>query len=282
MAAMKGIDLFAGCGGMSLGFLNAGFDIMLAVDVWQAAGEIYRRNIQNVDFLLQDIRKLDIGTLKKYNPDIIIGGPPCQDFSSAGNRNGNGAHADMTYVFSEVVCKLSPDWFVMENVQEVAKSLVFSEAKELFKENQYGLTEVKLNASYFGVPQNRIRLFLIGKKNEKEGFLTRFIKEEITKKSSSTPLTIREFFGDRIDTQYYYRHPRSYSRRGIFSIDEPSPTIRGVNRPIPKNYKIHTGDACKDLSMDSLWILGDVSSGDFIYGLVRLPPTEKALSFLVP
>ena len=51
-----------------------------------------------------------------------------------------------------------------------------------------------------------------------------------------------------MNTEYYYRHPRSYARRGIFSIDEPSATIRGVNRPIPNNYSIHPGDATKDLS----------------------------------
>jgi DNA (cytosine-5)-methyltransferase 1 len=55
-------------------------------------------------------------------------------------------------------------------------------------------------------------------------------------------MTIRDYLGDKLNLQYYYRHPRSYARRGIFSIDEPSPTIRGVNRPIPPNYKLHSGD----------------------------------------
>jgi DNA (cytosine-5)-methyltransferase 1 len=57
-------------------------------------------------------------------------------------------------------------------------------------------------------------------------------------------MTIRDYFGDSLGIEYYYRHPRSYKRRGIFSIDEPSPTIRGVNRPIPKTYKLHSGDLC--------------------------------------
>lgn len=55
-------------------------------------------------------------------------------------------------------------------------------------------------------------------------------------------------FGDTLGTEFYYRHPRSYARRAIFSIDEPSPTIRGVNRPIPKTYQVHPNDACHDLS----------------------------------
>ena len=61
-------------------------------------------------------------------------------------------------------------------------------------------------------------------------------------------MTIREYLGDEFDTEFYYRHPRSYARRGIFSIDEPSPTVRGVNRPIPATYQIHPGDATDDLS----------------------------------
>lgn len=57
-----------------------------------------------------------------------------------------------------------------------------------------------------------------------------------------------QYCGDAITTQYYYRHPRNYSRRAIYSIHEPSPTIRGVNRPIPQGYKGHPADAIADLT----------------------------------
>ena len=55
-------------------------------------------------------------------------------------------------------------------------------------------------------------------------------------------MTIRDYLGDSLGLDYYYRHPRNYSRRGVFSIDEPSPTVRGVNRPLPPGYKKHSGD----------------------------------------
>lgn len=55
----------------------------------------------------------------------------------------------------------------------------------------------------------------------------------------------REYFGDELGFEYYYRHPRNYNRRAIFSIDEPAPTMRGVNRPVPKGYPGHPNDACK-------------------------------------
>ena len=62
---------------------------------------------------------------------------------------------------------------------------------------------------------------------------------------SSKPMTMRDYFGDTLGIEFYYRHPRSYVRRGIFSIDEPSPTVRGVNRPMPAGYQIHPNDPIK-------------------------------------
>ncbi len=55
-------------------------------------------------------------------------------------------------------------------------------------------------------------------------------------------MTIRDYLGDSLGLDFYYRHPRNYNRRGVFSIDEPSPTVRGVNRPIPSGYKINSCD----------------------------------------
>ena len=60
-------------------------------------------------------------------------------------------------------------------------------------------------------------------------------------------MTVKDYFGDKIDIEYYYRHPRSYARRGIFSVNEPSPTIRGVNRPLPSGYTLHHNDPVKSL-----------------------------------
>ena len=59
---------------------------------------------------------------------------------------------------------------------------------------------------------------------------------------TTEPMTVRDYLGDSLDITHYYRHPRNYSRRAVFSVDEPSPTVRGVNRPIPKTYKMHPKD----------------------------------------
>jgi DNA (cytosine-5)-methyltransferase 1 len=90
------------------------------------------------------------------------------------------------------------------------------------------------------VPQFRKRYFLIGELYAENDALSFYLEKNL----SEQPMTILDYLEDSLGIEFYYRHPRSYQRRGIFSIYEPSPTIRGVNRPIPKTYKKHQGDAC--------------------------------------
>ena len=174
---------------------------------------------------------------------MIIGGPPCQDFSSAGLRNEDNGRGNLTLSFAHIVSSISPEWFVMENVATIIKTNKLLEAKAIFKEAGYGLTQVVLNAALCGVPQKRKRFFLIGKLKEKSDFILPLILQNLSKKEMS----VKDYFGDKIDIEYYYRHPRSYARRGVFSVNEPSPTIRGVNRPIPSGYPIHANDPVKSL-----------------------------------
>lgn len=236
---MRVIDLFAGCGGMSLGFINAGCDVVAAYDNWQPAVETYRRNFTHPIFHY-DLSNFDeiCESFKQFAPDMVIGGPPCQDFSSAGKRDESLGRADLTISFAQIVAAIGPKWFVMENVDRAAKSGTLAIALGLLKEAGYGLTKTVLDASLCGVPQQRKRLFVIGELGGQDESLAFYL----AKNQTSKPLTVKEFLGDLIDVPYYYRHPRSYLRRAIFSVDEPSPTIRGVNRPIPKGYPGHPGD----------------------------------------
>ena len=100
----------------------------------------------------------------------MIGGPPCQDFSSAGKRQSEGKRADLTLVFSNLVCKISPEWFVMENVPQVQKSKVFLDSESFFRKAGYGISKAKLDSSYYGVPQKRERVFVVGKNTQKMDF----------------------------------------------------------------------------------------------------------------
>lgn len=237
----KVIDLFSGGGGLSQGLSNAGFEIVAAFDNWDAAINFYRKNIPD-----HPIEKLDLldskaatAHLRKYDFNMIVGGPPCQDFSSAGKRNENGGRANLTLSFAETINILRPDYFIMENVDRAQKTKTFAEALAIFKEAGYGLTVTVLDASLCGVPQKRKRVMVFGMLNGTDNILIPSIREN----QSSKPMTIRDYFGEKLGIEYYYRHPRSYARRAVFSIDEPSPTIRGVNRPVPQGYPGHPGDA---------------------------------------
>lgn len=239
---MKIVDLFCGCGGLSLGFQNAGFEIVAAYDKWQAALSVYQKNFEHECKML-DLSNVEdcVAEIESKHPDMIIGGPPCQDFSSAGKRDEDNGRGDLTVNYAQIINRICPKWFVMENVERITKTKKLIDAKKIFKEAGYGLSWQVLDASKCGVPQKRKRFFMIGKLHEQDDFMVPFLQSGLSK----TSMTLREYFGDSLGVEYYYRHPRSYARRGIFSIDEPSPTVRGVNRPMPKGYEIHDNDPIK-------------------------------------
>lgn len=116
---MKIVDLFCGCGGLSLGFQNAGFEIIAAYDKWQAALSVYQKNFKH------ECKMLDLSNIEKSiaeigskHPDMIIGGPPCQDFSSAGKRDEDNGRGDLTVNYAQIINKIRPKWFVMETLSE--------------------------------------------------------------------------------------------------------------------------------------------------------------------
>ncbi len=236
---MNTVDLFCGCGGLSLGFEQAGYKIMAAYDNWDDAIAIYKENFSHPIFK-QDLS--DVGStvneLKDYSLDMIIGGPPCQDYSSAGQRNEDNGRGVLTVSYAQIVSLIKPEWFVMENVERILKTHKLQEARAIYKEAGYGLTQVVLNASLCGVPQNRKRFFLIGHLGDCDDFLLDYLRKNLSEKE----MTLRDYFGENLGFNYYYRHPRNYNRRAIFSIDEPSPTIRGTNCDIPPTYKLHPAD----------------------------------------
>ena len=166
----KVIDLFAGAGGMSLGFQQAGFDIVAAFEKWPVAAECHRANLDHPVYET-DLSNVEeaVSVISALMPDVIIGGPPCQDFSSAGKRVEAG-RAGLTESFARIVAEVRPTCFVMENVANARKSNAYAVARSIFKAAGYGLTEVVLDASYCGVPQRRKRFFCIGMLGREDGF----------------------------------------------------------------------------------------------------------------
>lgn len=236
---MKVVDLFAGCGGLSLGLGRAGHDVIAAIDNWDPAIAVYKANFEH-EILKQDLSDVpsSIALVNKFKPELIAGGPPCQDFSSAGLQNYSGTRADLTYKFADIVCAVKPSFFIMENVERIRKSHVLQEIVEQFTKAGYGLTAIILDASFCGAPQARLRFFLIGALSAENNFLLGHLRKNL----SERPMSMRDYFGNSLETEYYYRHPRNYSRRGVYGLDEPSATIRGVNRPIPPGYVFNPND----------------------------------------
>lgn len=248
---MPVVDLFCGCGGLSKGFELAGFDVVAAFDGWQSAITCYNANFDH-DALLCDLNNVEnaVATIQQLAPNVIIGGPPCQEFSNAGKRQ-EGERADLTYKYADIVTQVEPDFFVMENVPRARESRAYARARELYKASNYGLTEVVLDASRCGVPQKRSRFFCIGALNAPDNFLLDSIFEAYGDKET----TVRQYFEAQntpLEIDDFYRHPTTYSRRAIFSVDNPSPTVRGVNRPKPPTYRHHEKDSVGAEEMNNI------------------------------
>ena len=168
----KVIDLFAGVGGLSLGFEKCGFDVILANEYDPSIAAAYEMNHKGTKMIVGDITALDLEkTFGSYEGkvDVVIGGPPCQGFSQKGQRKT--IHDERNFLFKyyvRVVGLVKPRYFVMENVPNLltAEGGYFrKEIEELFNSMDYQLKMGVLNASDYGVPQNRRRAVIIGKRN---------------------------------------------------------------------------------------------------------------------
>lgn len=185
----KVIDLFAGVGGMSLGFEMAGFDVVLANEYDKDIADAYKKNHKTTEMINEDITKLDLQLV--FAPyvgkiDVIIGGPPCQGFSQKGQRKT--IHDERNFLFKyyvKVVDLIRPKYFVMENVPNLLtaeKGYFRKEIEDLFSNMGYVLDAGVLNAVDYGVPQNRRRAVIIGKKtkNKKVELLPKPIGKKVT------------------------------------------------------------------------------------------------------
>lgn len=171
-------DLFAGCGGLSQGFLNIkDFEIPIANEFWKPAKETYKKHNLNTKMFEESIidltnDKIDL-ELKNQNIkdiDIIIGGPPCQGFSITGLRNPKDKRNQLFLEFIRIIEHLQPKMFVFENVKGLLSmkdeygNLIINQIITKFKEmkGNYTIQYKVLNSADYGVPQKRERLILIG------------------------------------------------------------------------------------------------------------------------
>lgn len=219
---MLGIDLFAGCGGMSLGASQAGIEVALAVELDPNAATTYKRNHPSTTLINADVTTLTTGMLAKWKKRrdelVVFGGPPCQGFSWSNLRTRNLAN-ESNWLFQEflrIVAELEPAWVVFENVQ----GIINTEEGEFLRQikqtlsDKYTLHERLLNAKHFGVPQDRTRYFLVG---SRDGVPFRFPRKK-TLKALTVDDAIRDLpplsNGDAVCWRQYGRAiPSAYGLR---------------------------------------------------------------------
>lgn len=213
------VDLFCGCGGMSLGFEKAGYNVVAGFDNWKPAINVYKENFRHsvIEQDLSDINE-SVRKILDFAPDIIVGGPPCQDFSTAGHQDESRGRAKLSVCYSEIICSIKPQYFVMENVATIRNTKSFNLVIDNFKNAGYGLTMKILDAAYCGVPQTRKRMFVVGNLNSDDNFLN----DELEKNLSEKPMSIYDYLGNSLGIEYYFRVPTNYNRRAVYSIYEPS------------------------------------------------------------
>jgi DNA (cytosine-5)-methyltransferase 1 len=170
---MKIIDLFSGCGGMSLGFELAGFSPVVASEIDEWAGDTFEKNHPHTKLLRGDIRDIKdwsalVPIAIQSSVDGIVGGPPCQGFSLSGNRDRHDPRNSLFMDFLRCVKHFRPKFFVMENVKGLLSmktadgSSVIEIILDEFSKAGYKTSYSILNSAWFGAPQLRERVFIIG------------------------------------------------------------------------------------------------------------------------
>ncbi|OYU51833.1 MAG: DNA (cytosine-5-)-methyltransferase [Alphaproteobacteria bacterium PA1] len=198
--AFSAVSLFTGAGGMDVGFERAGFKVLLANDIDPVACSTYRlnhtSNILQGSLLAFDLHK----ELAGQKIDLVFGGPPCQGFSIAGKMDPSDERSKLIQSFFDVVDLLGPKAFVCENVKALATLKKWRGVRDELltrAKRGYRVAVVVLNASEFGVPQLRERMFLIGlRKDVFEGSDTdlQALIETGLAAETRTPRTIAEIF----------------------------------------------------------------------------------------
>lgn len=174
------IDLFSGCGGLTLGLKQAGFRVRAAVEIDPLAVETYKKNHPRIRVWQEDITKLAAASVMQTlnmeagDLDLLAGCPPCQGFSTIptlnGRRRPRDSRNDLIFEFLRFVRVMRPKAVMMENVPGLAKNRRLKTLKKELRRLGYKCNSAVLNAADFGVPQRRRRFILLGTQNVKPKF----------------------------------------------------------------------------------------------------------------
>lgn len=222
-----GVDLFCGVGGLSLGFRQAGFNVVASVDHDPTNIEMYSQNFPECKCICADISKISgkeiksAAQIRNKRVDILFGGPPCQGFSMIGKRQQDDSRNSLIYEYARLVKEIEPNYFVLENVPGILtgkmKGIVDSFIRRI-KRSGYSIVEPiqTVNAIDFGVPQRRKRVIILGyRKNLPAPNYSSFINQFKTE----TP-TVWDAIGDLAkinDSEYFYTQDIYFEKLGACS-----------------------------------------------------------------
>jgi DNA (cytosine-5)-methyltransferase 1 len=208
---MRCIDLFAGVGGIRLGFENAGFDTVFSNDFEPACKETFDLNFDTSPLIIEDINKININSIPDF--DILLGGFPCQPFSIAGYREGfkdSKGRGNLFFRIAEIIEYKKPKVVFLENVKNLAthdNGNTFKIIQETLKSLGYTVKYKIVNTMEYGnLPQNRERILIVG-------FLDKNVAERFSF-PNKIKLTkeIKELLEKEVDNKYYYNGKPLYDK----------------------------------------------------------------------
>lgn len=229
---MKILDLFCGIGGLSLGFEQAGFEVISAVDIWPDAIRTYNHNRTDKVGCVIPIEEYNqtllLDIIKQHKITGVIGGPPCQGFSTVGRRDINDPRNQLYLEFYKTVKIAKPDFFVIENVRGMLTLNNGAFVKDLLSRFGrgglgYNISYQLLNAADFGIPQNRYRVFYVGIK-EKTFEFPQPLQHRLTAKDAISDL-------EGATSDLYGSQPQN---------DYQKMMRNGVEKPLNQDYTSHT------------------------------------------
>lgn len=254
---MNYVDLFSGSGGLSLGFDQAGFDNIFSVDIDPSFNKTYRKNFPDHTLVEEDITLLSDKRLRElangHKIDVVVGGPPCQGFSMAGNigrRFIDDPRNKLFQEFARVLKVLKPDYFMMENVARMYthnNGKTLQEVLAKFKELGYYVEARVINTVDYSIPQQRRRVIFIGTK------LSRHVEFPVP--DSDIRITVKQAIGDLPDltskkalnvaNHVAMNHTPQMLKKMSYIKDG------GTRLQIPEDLRPLTGDVRKYIRYDS-------------------------------
>ncbi len=238
---LRAVDLFSGCGGLSLGLANAGFSVVAAVEIDRKARETYRMNHPNVHLYAQDIRELSAtemlcnAGLKPGELDLLAGCPPCQGFSRLRTKNkGRSVRDDRNNLvadFLRFIKVMKPKTVMFENVPGLAKHDRFLNMRRQLHAMGYGTVVHVLDTADYGVPQRRKRLIMLAS-NVHTPVLADKVSERITVREALKGLSGLNQTHDKL---HAVGESRSKEVRNLIAL---IPTNGGSRGDLPKSYQL--------------------------------------------